>query len=53
MIPRTFSTANGLAFGLTAHGVFKLLKGQATANDWFLFTLAALFVARFAWMSAA
>lgn len=53
MIPLTFSIANGLAFGITAHALLKLLKGKATTKDWFLFTLAALFVARFAWMAAA
>ena len=53
MIPLTFSIANGLAFGITAHALLKLLKGQASTQDWFLFTLAALCVARFAWMAAA
>lgn len=53
LIPLTFSIANGLAFGITAHALFKLLRGQATRADWFLFLLAALFVVRFAWMSAA
>lgn len=53
LIPLTFSIANGLALGITAHALFKLARGKATAADWFLFTLAALFVARFAWMSAA
>jgi AGZA family xanthine/uracil permease-like MFS transporter len=53
MIPLTFSIANGLAFGITAHALLKLLKGEASTKDWFLFTLAALFVVRFAWMAAA
>ena len=53
MIPLTFSIANGLAFGITAHALLKLIKGQATRKDWLLYTLAALFVARFAWMAAA
>jgi AGZA family xanthine/uracil permease-like MFS transporter len=53
MIPLTFSIANGLAFGITAHAVLKLLRGKATVGDWFLFVLAGLFVLRFAWMSAA
>ena len=53
LIPLTFSIANGLAFGLVAHAVLKLGRGQATGRDWFLFTLGALFVARFVWMSAA
>ncbi|MBC2665242.1 NCS2 family permease [Novosphingobium flavum] len=53
MIPLTFSIANGLAFGITAHALLKLIKGQASKADWFLFTLAGLFVVRFAWMAAA
>ncbi|MCP8890269.1 NCS2 family permease [Sphingomonas faeni] len=53
MIPLTFSIANGLAFGITAHAALKLLRGQATGKDWFLFLLAGLFVVRFVWMSAA
>ena len=53
MIPLTFSIANGLAFGITAHAALKLLRGRATRADWFLFLLAGLFVVRFAWMSAA
>jgi AGZA family xanthine/uracil permease-like MFS transporter len=52
MIPLTFSIANGLAFGITAHAALKLLRGQAERKDWFLFLLAGLFVARFIWMSA-
>lgn len=53
MIPLTFSIANGLAFGITAHAILKLLRGTATRADWFLFLLAGLFGVRFIWMSAA
>jgi AGZA family xanthine/uracil permease-like MFS transporter len=53
LIPLTFSIANGLAFGITAHAALKLLRGKAARSDWFLFTLAALFVVRFIWMTAA
>ena len=53
MIPLTFSIANGLAFGIVAHAVLKLLRGTTTRGDWFLFLLAALFVIRFAWMGGA
>jgi AGZA family xanthine/uracil permease-like MFS transporter len=52
MIPLTFSIANGLAFGITAHAALKLLRGQASGKDWFLLLLAGLFVVRFVWMSA-
>ena len=53
MIPLTFSIANGLAFGITAHAALKLLRGKIKPADWFLFLLAALFIVRFVWMSAA
>jgi len=53
MIPLTFSIANGLAFGITAHAALKLLRGTADRKDWFLFLLAGLFVIRFAWMGGA
>ena len=53
MIPLTFSIANGLAFGIVAHALLTLVRGTATRRDWFLFVLAALFVARFAWMGGA
>ena len=52
MIPLTFSIANGLAFGITAHAALKLLRGKATRSDWFLLLLAGLFVVRFVWMNA-
>lgn len=53
MIPLTFSIANGLAFGITAHAALKLLRGKLKPADWFLLLLAALFIVRFVWMSAA
>ncbi|WP_249138234.1 NCS2 family permease [Phenylobacterium montanum] len=53
MIPLTFSIANGLAFGVTAYAAIKLIRREARVGDWLLFLLAALFVARFVYMSAA
>jgi AGZA family xanthine/uracil permease-like MFS transporter len=53
MIPLTFSIANGLAFGITAHALLKLVRGTLQKSDWFLLVLAALFVARFVWMGGA
>jgi len=50
-IPLTFSVANGLAFGLTSYAVLKLVTGRATRADGLLFVLAALFVARFVYLS--
>jgi AGZA family xanthine/uracil permease-like MFS transporter len=52
MIPLTFSIANGLALGIVAHAVLTLVRGRAQAKDWFLFLLAALFIARFVWMGS-
>lgn len=52
MIPLTFSIANGLAFGITAYALLKLLRGRIAVSDWLLLMLAALFVARFVWLSA-
>ena len=51
MIPFTFSIANGLAFGITAHALLKLVRGTIQRKDWFLLVLALLFVARFAWLA--
>jgi AGZA family xanthine/uracil permease-like MFS transporter len=53
MIPLTFSIANGLAFGITAHAALKIVRGTFVRKDWFLLVLALLFVARFVWMGAA
>jgi AGZA family xanthine/uracil permease-like MFS transporter len=53
MIPLTFSIANGLAFGITAHALLKLLRGKARKEDWLLMVLAVMFVARFAWLASA
>ncbi|CAN5469689.1 NCS2 family permease [soil metagenome] len=51
MIPLTYSIANGIAFGLTAYAVMKIVTGRAVRSDWLLFLLAGLFVARFVWMA--
>jgi adenine/guanine/hypoxanthine permease len=52
MIPLTFPIANGLAVGITAHALLELLRGRITCTDRLLLVLAALFVARFVWLSA-
>lgn len=52
MIPLTFSIANGLAFGITAYALIRLVRGRITRTDWLLLVLASLFVARFIWLSA-
>jgi AGZA family xanthine/uracil permease-like MFS transporter len=53
MIPLSFSIANGLAFGITAHALLKLARGKIRPADWLLLVLAALFVIRFVWLTAA
>lgn len=52
MIPLTFSIANGLAFGITAYAVLKIVTGKAKPGDWMLFVLGGLFVVRFAYLAA-
>ncbi len=52
MIPLTFSIANGLAFGLTAYALIKLVRGKIRWTDWLLLVISVLFVARFVWLSA-
>jgi len=51
-IPLTFSIANGLALGITAYAVIRLIRGKAGLGDIGLLVLAALFVARFVFMAA-
>jgi adenine/guanine/hypoxanthine permease len=52
LIPLTFSIANGLAFGITAYALLRLVRGKITRTDWLLLVISALFVARFIWLSA-
>jgi AGZA family xanthine/uracil permease-like MFS transporter len=49
-IPLTFSIANGLAFGFTSYAVLKLLKGEFRRDQWLVYVLAALFIARFVYL---
>jgi AGZA family xanthine/uracil permease-like MFS transporter len=49
-IPLTFSIANGLAFGFTAFAILKIVRGKWRSVSWLVYVLAALFMARFAWM---
>jgi AGZA family xanthine/uracil permease-like MFS transporter len=51
MIPLTYSIANGLAFGITSHAVFKLVRGQASRGDWLVYILAILCIARFIYLA--
>jgi len=49
-IPLTFSIANGLAFGFTAHTLLRLLSGRHKEVNWVVYVLTALFLARFVYM---
>ncbi|MEZ2346191.1 NCS2 family permease [Terriglobus sp. RCC_193] len=51
MIPLTYSIANGLGIGITSFALLRLFSGNASRRDWLLFVLAALFVARFLFLS--
>jgi len=51
MIPLSYSIANGLAFGIISHAVLKLLRGKASWNDWLVYILSALFIARFVYLA--
>ena len=50
-IPLTWSIADGLSFGLTSYALLQLATGKARRQDWMLYLLAALFVARFLYMA--
>jgi len=50
LIPLTYSIANGLGFGIIAWAVLHLVAGKARREDWLLYTLAALFLARFIYL---
>jgi AGZA family xanthine/uracil permease-like MFS transporter len=50
-IPLTYSIANGLAFGVTAYAALQLATGNARRQDWLMYVLAALFIARFVWLA--
>jgi len=53
LIPLTYSIANGLGFGIIAWAVLHLVTGKLRRQDWLLYILAALFLARFVYLSAA
>jgi AGZA family xanthine/uracil permease-like MFS transporter len=52
LIPLTYSIANGLGFGIIAWAVLHLITGRFRRQDWLLYTLAALFLARFVYLGA-
>ena len=50
LIPFTYSIANGLGFGIIAWAVLHLAAGKFRRQDWLLYVLAALFLARFIYL---
>ncbi|HUA91363.1 MAG TPA: NCS2 family permease [Terracidiphilus sp.] len=50
LIPFTYSIANGLGFGIIAWAVLHLAAGKLRREDWLLYLLAALFLARFIYL---
>jgi AGZA family xanthine/uracil permease-like MFS transporter len=52
-IPLSFSIANGLAFGFTAYALMKIVRGKWRQVNWFVYVLAALFIARFLYLASA
>jgi AGZA family xanthine/uracil permease-like MFS transporter len=50
-IPLMFSIANGLAFGFIAYTLIKLLRGKFREVNWMVYTLTALFLIRFWYMT--
>ena len=49
-MPFTFSIVHGLAFGFIAYAAIKLLSGRFSQAEPAVLVLAALFVAKFAWL---
>ena len=52
LIPLTYSIANGLGFGIIAWAILHLVTGKSRKQDWLLYVLAALFLARFVYLGA-
>lgn len=50
LMPLTYSIATGIAFGFIAYAAIKLLSGRVRELSWGVIVLAALFIAKFAWM---
>jgi AGZA family xanthine/uracil permease-like MFS transporter len=52
LIPFTYSIANGLGFGIIAWAVLHMAAGKFRREDWLLYVLAVLFLARFIYLGA-
>lgn len=53
LIPYSYSIANGLGFGVIAWAALHLGAGRLRKQDWLLYLLALLFLARFIYIGAA
>jgi len=51
-IPLSFSIANGLAFGFTSYALLRIIQGEFRSTHWLVYTLAALFIARFIYLDS-
>ncbi len=51
LIPLTYSIANGLAFGITSYAVLKVVSGRSSRQDWLVYLLAVLCIARFIYLA--
>lgn len=52
LIPFTYSIANGLGFGILAWAILHIAAGKFRREQWLLYVLAALFLARFMYLGA-
>ena len=52
LIPLTYSIANGLGFGIIYWAVLHIVTGKFRRQDWLLYVLAILFLARFIYLGA-
>lgn len=51
-MPLTFSIANGISLGIVSWVVIHAITGRAREVPWLLYLIAALLVARYAWLGA-
>jgi len=52
LIPFTYSIANGLGFGIIAWAILHIAAGKFRREEWLLYVLAVLFLARFIYLGA-
>lgn len=52
VMPAMVNITEGIAFGFIAYAVLKLASGRARDSHWMVYVFAALFVARYIWLTA-